>query len=359
MDELLSFVSGEQPRLPRTWRANVAAAPVCSLTLGAVNKRQGGVGVSAATLLHQGYLLRLLHGVAADAGAPLQYSSVCLNVNFGATLHRDSNNDSESASTIVAGGEYEGGELFVEDEAGAATYVRGDGSVVRGENHDIRRCFLTFDGAERLHAVLPYTGFRISVVFFSLSPARLSSITNGKLQSLGFPLASTEQIRSLKPPKPYRIFVCTTRRSNTLGRHTLTTIFGDGSVGPDDVTLCLRDSQDVVDYEHYGLHFLVNEAAASENPLYGLPEQRRLCLSGRPAGSWNLFVDDDLQAIQRMEGMQWASLHDWIMTGFLAAEQHHALVGTEHQSGPTQLAPQRVPKTRSCVWLLLRRRTHC
>ena len=86
--------------------------------------------------------------------------------------------------------------------------------MVRGENHDIRGRFLTFDGAKRLHAVRPYTGFRISVVFFSLSPARLSGDTCGKLRALGFPLAPTEQIRcSLKPPKPYHICVCSTRRS--------------------------------------------------------------------------------------------------------------------------------------------------
>ena len=113
MDALVDFV--REATLPKTVRANVSEERITSLTVGAVDQRSHhGVGVSGATLLHHGYLTRLLHAVAKDASllgeAPPCYTSVCLNVDFPpAALHRDAHNDNEGPSYIVGGGAYEGG----------------------------------------------------------------------------------------------------------------------------------------------------------------------------------------------------------------------------------------------------------
>ena len=64
-----------------------------SLTLGIVNRRAGGYGISAATALDKFRLLQLLVGLAREpaiAGvAPLAYTSMCCNVDFACELHRD------------------------------------------------------------------------------------------------------------------------------------------------------------------------------------------------------------------------------------------------------------------------------
>ena len=52
MDALLQFVR-DHP-LPSTVRANVADSPVCSVTVGLVDQRSQGYGISAATLLYKG-----------------------------------------------------------------------------------------------------------------------------------------------------------------------------------------------------------------------------------------------------------------------------------------------------------------
>ena len=316
MESLLDFVRGAA--LPKTVRANVCGEErITSVTMGAVDQRSQGVGVSGATLLHHGYLTKLLHAVAKDASlageAPPCYTSICLNVDFRAGPHKDSNN--EGRSFIVAGGDYHGGELVVED-VGGTLY---DELPARGVEHDIRGRWFAFDGSI-LHVVRPYVGFRVSVVFFCLPSRRISTSLVEKLHALGFPLPPSALPR-YGPRCAYHIYVCSTRRAETVEPHTLRLLFEDGSITPDRVTLCLRDSEDAAAYAHLGLHTIADEALALTKPTYGLPEQRRLCLSGRPLGTWSLFVDDDVSSIHELEGAAWMTLHDLITLGFLTAEQ--------------------------------------
>ncbi len=326
MEALLAFV--RESSLPKTVRANVASEPVCSVTVGAVDKRSDGYGISAATLLHRGYFMRLLHDVVQDAGlrgsAPPFYTSVCLNVGFAARFHVDSRN--EGRSFIVSGGDYTGGELFcegpgddvwhAEEELNVQGRAIRPGAAVTGTDYDIRRSWFQFDGSI-LHAVRPFAGERVSIVYFCVPRQKITAALSSKLRALGFPLPE-RPLCALRWPSPYHIYICSTRRSGTLGDHTLSTLFRDGSVATGDVTLCLRDARDVDAYAHFGLNIIVDEVAAQETPTYGLPEQRRLCVVGRPLGSWNLFVDDDALSIHTPEGM---SLHDLVLLGFLMAEQ--------------------------------------
>jgi len=277
------------------------------------------VGVSGATLLHHGYLTRLLHAVARDTSllgeAPACYTSICLNVDFPPeALHRDANN--EGLSYIVGGGGYSGGQLFV--EGGGEPYDESP-DAPRGTDHDIKGRWLAFNGAACRHGARPYSGFRVSVVYFCMNSHRISAPLAEKLYALGFPLPVAALPR-YGPRCPYHIFVCSSRRSETLEQHTLRARFADGSITPDRVTLCLRDSEDVAAYARHGLHTIADEVSALIKPTYGLPEQRRLCLSGRPLGSWSLFVDDDLESIQQLESASWMTLHDLITLGFLTAE---------------------------------------
>ena len=116
MDALLDYV--KTASLPLNDRPNVSSAPVRSLTLGMVNKRVSGYGISAATTLDKMRLLQLLVGLTRDttiAGvAPLVYTSICCNVDFACDLHTDSHNSCDYESSIVAIGEFSGGELFLE-----------------------------------------------------------------------------------------------------------------------------------------------------------------------------------------------------------------------------------------------------
>ena len=104
MEALLQYV--KTASLPLNARPNVSSAPVKSLTLGMVNKRAGGYGISAATTLDKLALLQLLVGLtheAAITGAPpLAYTSMCCNVDFACELHRDSPKSCGHESRTVA-----------------------------------------------------------------------------------------------------------------------------------------------------------------------------------------------------------------------------------------------------------------
>ena len=109
MQALLDYL--QTASIPRSERPNVCDAPVQSTTLGIVNHRSNGYGLSAATAVDNFKLLTLLLQLAADpliAGcAPHSFTSICLNVNFGCDLHSDKHNEGDS--WIVGIGDYEGG----------------------------------------------------------------------------------------------------------------------------------------------------------------------------------------------------------------------------------------------------------
>ena len=283
MQALLGFLQGAQ--VPSQRRGNVCDEPVRSITVGAVPLRRGGLGVSRGTSAYRGELAARLLALLRDEGiagdAPDCFTSICLNVDFAASPHVDRANVGES--WILGLGDYEGGELWVE----------GDGeelfSGMRGSRHDIRHRWHKFNG-QRVHATCPYDGYRVSVVFFTLPAAGRVSLV---LRSLGFRAPS--QI-PLGAPPAYRVFICSTRRAQGLVRDTLSALFADGSVPPWAVTLCLRDGEDVARYGDLPLDVLVGPHADA-----GLPAQRRACLAGRPEGSWNLFLDDDIRSFASLD----------------------------------------------------------
>ena len=309
MEALLQYV--KTASLPLNARPNVSSAPVKSLTLGMVNKRAGGYGISAATTLDKLALLQLLVGLtheAAITGAPpLAFTSICLNVDFACELHTDAHNS--GPSTIVAIGDFAGGELFIEKEAAenreAKISIEHAGCSVHGASVDVTRSWYQFNGAKR-HRTLPFSGFRVSVVYFSVPVERCDLADLASLRSLGFRTPALP----LPMPWPYQVFICSTRRSASIGQQTLRRVlFEDGSVPAQCVTICVNDEEDVAQYRT-GLRTLVARAG-------GLPEQRSICTRYLPQGSWCLFVDDDICRIHKPN----LSLHQLVMLGFLTAMQ--------------------------------------
>ena len=110
MQGLLAYL--DSASIPKSDRANVSASPVPSVTLGMVNQRQSGYGISAATTHDRLRLLQLLVNLSHDpaiAGSPPEtYTSICLNVDFACGLHADGNNSHEHDSWIVSFGDHEG-----------------------------------------------------------------------------------------------------------------------------------------------------------------------------------------------------------------------------------------------------------
>ena len=337
MDALLQFVRDEKNHLPKTSRANVSSQPVSSTTFGVVNKRnREGFGISHASSLHNGFLIRLLHGVAQDATIsgprPDFYNAICLNVDFACDLHLDAKN--EGMSTVVAAGDFSGGELFVEADEGSVQLETPKGDHIRGNDNDINRRFYALNGADLYHGVRPYEGFRISVVFFSHPEANICPGVVQKLAALGFPMKQSPLLSQLrmfpdadwKALPPYCIFICTTRRHSTVMKNTLGEVLSDGSVSPASIVLCVRDVEDANAYASFaslGLRLIIYTGSDGVSCEQGLPEQRQFCLAQRPLGSWNLFLDDDVKRIHKHECVQWMTLHDLIIFGFMRAEHAH------------------------------------
>ena len=321
MEALLEYV--KTASLPLNDRPNVSSTPVKSLTLGMVNKRADGYGISAATTVDKLRLLQLLIGVANDSeisgNGPECFTSICLNVDFASEVHTDSHNS--GSSWIVAGGEYTGGGLFVEkvcaDDREEPCSMEHAGSRIDGVSVDIKNSWYKFEGSSR-HCTLPYCGHRVSVVFFSVSVGKCTVSDLARLETLGFKIPTSWRVSPLNIPLPwpYHVFICTTRRSTSIAKDTLSTLLQDRSVPASSVTLCVRDREDAGLYCHLGLRLVVADEAATS----GLPEQRKICAQYLPHGTWCLFMDDD---VCRIHAPQHLDVHHLIMLGFLTAQQKH------------------------------------
>ena len=148
--------------------------------------------------------------------------------------------------------------------------------------------------------------------FFSVPTEKCCPLDLARLRHLGFKIPAAAAPFSAFA-FPYQVFVCSTRRSQTIGRDTLATLLSDRSLPPDAVTLCVADEEDVEQYRPCGLRVIVTERKGG-----GLPEQRSVCTRYLPRGSWALFLDDDVTSVARPDHL---SLHELVMLGFLTAQQ--------------------------------------
>lgn len=333
MDDLLQYLADHPAAVKANHRANVASGPVQTATLGIVNRRSNGFGISNATFDDKFALLRLLHQVAKDPNLggtpPAFYTSVCINVQYTAALHVDRNN--YGLSSVVAAGSFTGGRLFVAEENGSecfratlpinsATVDVQEGEVLLGKYFCVKNTWVTLDGSIP-HGVedIGPTCNRISLVYFCVPFDKVTAHTYACLKALGFPLPNFADIALDRVPSrltllpPFTIFICSRGRSHSLKTDTLRVLLAtkDDTI-TSAICLCINE-EEVADYQHLGFPMLVVNWKA------GLPEQRELCLLGRPAGAWNLFLDDDVTAFHNMyDGMP---LRELFLCCFLVCER--------------------------------------
>eukprot|EP00971_Amphidinium_carterae_P034751 683963-Amphidinium_carterae.2 len=125
----------------------------------------------------------------------MPFSSIqvtCSQATEGLPAHQDAGNF--GLSDIIGLGAYEGGQLWVSSSSGherlpeklQPIHERISPSNLRGAWHDIKRKWLVFDG-KAWHCSRPYTGQRISVIFFNPSGIHtLPPAAHQRLQQLGF-----------------------------------------------------------------------------------------------------------------------------------------------------------------------------
>ena len=99
---------------------------------------------------NQARMLQLVREMLPDVGEPLMLT---LNKNVTCARHKDGRNASE-VSYIAFFGDYQGGELVVEEESGDRVLSE-------------RRVWHRFKGRDHFHYNLPHTGTKYSIVAYS------------------------------------------------------------------------------------------------------------------------------------------------------------------------------------------------
>lgn len=104
------------------------------------------------------YLYKLLLDFGRDYVTDISWNAITVNQNYSAGPHYDKGN--EGLSFLVGCGEYEGGALLIHE---------GDLSG----SHSIRHVPLITSFGDTLHSVAPWTGNRVSLVYYTLRGAPL------------------------------------------------------------------------------------------------------------------------------------------------------------------------------------------
>jgi len=140
---------------------------VYSDTLGGIKRRMAGYGVTPATARYPAVPKLLNQWLADNRPAGLKTDFACtsinLNVNYAAKIHRDGNNIGPSA--IRAVGDFKGGELYYWSKDDRKTPL-DKLQKSQAKKFNIKRKTEIFDGC-RAHCVGDFEGERISIVFFS------------------------------------------------------------------------------------------------------------------------------------------------------------------------------------------------
>ena len=156
---------------PNRTRKNVVpeGAPfVFSETLGLVRSRTGKLIMTNITRQYDSVFMLICKWLADNMPPglkhPLPFTSINVNYDYGARIHRDGNN--LGVSLTKSFGCFAGGELLYWGEDDGSTPLgrmrREDACAIDSHNG-----LLLFDG-RRAHAVAPYEGERYSLVYFTV-----------------------------------------------------------------------------------------------------------------------------------------------------------------------------------------------
>eukprot|EP00971_Amphidinium_carterae_P196571 3901114-Amphidinium_carterae.1 len=166
-----------------------------SVLYGAYTRRGKGITQETEKKLDIVETLTKLATSRPTSRRSMPFSSIqvtCSQSKEGLPAHQDAGNF--GLSDIIGLGTYDGGQLWVSSSSGherlpeklQPIHLRLDSGSLRGTWHDIRRKWLVFDG-KAWHCSRPYTGQRISVIFFNPSGIHtLLPEEHRRLQELGF-----------------------------------------------------------------------------------------------------------------------------------------------------------------------------
>ena len=154
--------------------------------------------ISQATVGHEQFvqlLSRWASSKTLNCGLrqEFNYTSISVNIGYAAKIHRDSNN--LGPSLALAGGQYSGGELCTWPRDNLQQPLT-DFSIEQSMQHNTYHNAVLFNG-KQAHSVLPYTGHRWSLVFFTASGALQidDTMRQAVYQQLRIPIPNKHSMR--------------------------------------------------------------------------------------------------------------------------------------------------------------------
>mmetsp|Transcript_26227 Transcript_26227/g.51354 ORF Transcript_26227/g.51354 Transcript_26227/m.51354 type:complete len:514 (+) Transcript_26227:62-1603(+) len=190
------------------WRKNVMQPGktwVFSDTLGLLRDRAGDVHLTAPTRRYPQVaelLARWLMDRLPEEAKKFSFTSMNVNCNYAAAIHRDNGNF--GPSFIKAFGDFSGGRLnyWPEDAGGDLKQLPQNERV----SFDLKRHLALFNG-NCAHEVTPFQGARYSIVYFTVGcHAEGSTKDRQLLERLSFPYpsANVNPYAFLRPPRGHR-----------------------------------------------------------------------------------------------------------------------------------------------------------
>lgn len=178
---------------------------VFSDTLGLLRDRQGDLHLTSATRRYPQVaeiFARWLTDRLPDESKGFAFTSMNVNCNYAAAMHRDNGNF--GPSFIKAFGDFSGGALnyWPEDAGGDLKDV----PKARKTSLDLKKGLALFNG-NCAHSVDPFKGSRYSIVYFTVGCHASAKVEDRKkLELLGIPVprANADPFKLLRPPRGYR-----------------------------------------------------------------------------------------------------------------------------------------------------------
>jgi len=179
---------------------------VFSDTVGLLRDRQGDIHVTSSAKSYP-EVVRLLNKYLSDhmpaEMAGFKWTSLNLNCNYAAKLHRDGSNF--GPSFLAAFGDFEGGQLnaWPDDDrhVDKLEHLKDEDKV----QLDMKKGIVLFNGNSG-HSVEPFTGQRFSVVYFTAGCFdKAPEECKQELRDLGmvYPLPTEDRYALLSPPRGY------------------------------------------------------------------------------------------------------------------------------------------------------------
>lgn len=178
---------------------------VYSDTLGELRDRTGDVHLTAATRRYpqvSEIFARWLTDRLTDECKGFKFTSMNVNCNYAAALHRDAGNF--GPSFIKAFGDFTGGELnYWPEDAGGPLTNAGVTKAKRAQ-FDLGKSLALFNG-NNAHSVEPFKGQRYSIVWFTIGcHAEIPAEDRKKMEQLSIPVPSPEEDPNALLRAPYR-----------------------------------------------------------------------------------------------------------------------------------------------------------